>query len=311
MRTKLLGILRIDALVPALLAGGLLAGCGGGAADGVPGDTGAQQAAEAAAGSLAQSPSRLSQAGGETERAAAANFEGTLQQVIISLGPDAIRSVAGSNDLATVLALSSDKVIDAVHGGAIQADSIHRSTLEIDGRMGRLQNEGEASYTVLDGRQVAAYVVDPENSMIMTMDPAKRAGAAAVRGEGSAPMDLDVEKVGEREIRGFHAIGHRFEFMDDNVATVWLSKDLERQVGPIFDIWQAINPLGQMDVGDGAPVRVVMVNREALASGGGIMPAYTITEFYDLQPGAVADGRFDLPDGYQQVDMADLMRGAQ
>lgn len=285
----------------ALITAGLLAGCSGGTDDAASADT--KPAFERT------SPSNLPE---QPIANAPADFEGTMQQVVISVGPDAIRSVAGSNDLATVLALSPDEVIEAVHSGTIEAESIQESTLEIDGRMGRLQTEGDASYTILDGTQVAAHVVDHENGMVITMDPARMAEAAAARGESAGEMELEVEEVGEREIRGFDATGYRFEFMGDNIATVWLSEDLESQTGPIFDIWLDVNPLGRVELGgDGAPVRTVMVNPETLASGRGFMPAYTITEFYDLQPGDVADDRFDLPEGYQRMGMADLGRGAQ
>lgn len=306
MKTKMSHTLRAGALLPTLLAAGLLAGCGGGT-DVASGSTDAEPVAEAATNAPAQSSPATVAA---DRPRPAADFEGTMQQVIISLGSDAIRAVAGSNDLATVLALSPDKVIEAVHSGAIEADSIQKSILEIDGRMGRLQTEGDASYTILDGEQLAAHVVDTENRMIITMDPAKLAAAAAARGQDTTPMGSEVETVGKREIRGFDAVGHRFEFMGDNIATVWLSQELESQTGPIFDVLRDVNPLGRMDVGDGAPVRAVMVNRKTLASGSGFMPAYTVTEFYDLQAGDVADGRFDLPDGYQRMGMADLGRGA-
>ena len=306
MKTKTSHFLRAGALVPTLLAAGLFGGCGSGA-DAASGSTAAGADADVAGTAPAQS----SPATAAVDRPQpAADFEGTMQQVIISLGPDAIRSVAGSNDLATVLALSPDKVIEAVHSGAIEADSIQKSILEIDGRMARLQVEGDASYTILDGEQLAAYVVDTESRMIITMDPAKLAAAAAARGQDTTLVDSDVETVGKREIRGFDAVGHRFEFMGDNIATAWLSEELESQIGPIFDVLRDVNPLGRIDVGDGAPVRTVMVNRKTLASGGGFMPAYTITEFYDLQAGDVADGRFGLPDGYQRMGMADLGRGA-
>src|SRR5690606_31959778 len=97
-----------------------------------------------------------------------------------------------------------------------------------------------------------------------------------------------------------------------NIATAWLSEDLEAQTGPIFGIWSRVNPLGPMlEVGEGAPVLTVMVNPESLAGGSSFMPAYSVTEFYDLQAGEVADDRFVLPDGYKQLDMANMGRGAQ
>src|SRR3546814_4885756 len=82
--------------------------------------------------------------------------------------------------------------------------------------------------------------------------------------------------MGERGIRGFDTTGYRFEFMG-NIATVWLSEDLDAQTGEFFDIWSALNPLGPvMEVGEGAPVRAVMVNPESLSDKAGFMPAYTI-----------------------------------
>src|SRR3546814_20424712 len=75
--------------------------------------------------------------------AAPADFEGTMQQVIISLGAGAVRQVVGSNDLETVLAFSPDRLIKAVHDGEIEAESILKSTLDIDGRMRRLQRSDE------------------------------------------------------------------------------------------------------------------------------------------------------------------------
>lgn len=303
MQQNLFANLSKTTLIPALIAMGLLAGCsGGGSAADASTPTGERVAGASAA---------TSQAPANEAPVASADFEGTMQQVMIALGPDAISSLAGSSDLSAILALSPDRVIEAVHNGEVEAKTIQKSTLEIDGRMGRLQTEGQSGYTILDGKQLAAHVVDNENNMIMTMDPAKLAEATAAQGEDAAgAMELDVEQIGQREIRGFDATGHRFEFMGDNIATVWLSEELESEVGPIFDIWFNINPLGRMELGEGAPVRMVMVNRETLAEGGGFMPAYTITEFYDLQPGAIADERFDLPDGYQRRGMAELGRGA-
>src|SRR5690606_32223099 len=104
----------------------------------------------------------------------------------------------------------------------------------------------------------------------------------------------------------FDTTGYRFEFMG-NIATVWLSGELDAQTGAFFDIWSALNPLGPvMEVGEGAPVRVVMVNPGSLAGKTGYMPAYTITEFYDVQSGDVPDERFVLPEDYRRQGVADL-----
>src|SRR3546814_9520250 len=90
----------------------------------------------------------------------------------------------------------------------------------------------------------------------------------------------------------------------DNIATVWLSEDLDEDTGRFFDIWTALNPLGvMMEAGEGAAVRAVMVNPESLSGKASFMPAYTITEFYDVQSGDVADERFVLPEGYQRRGM--------
>src|SRR3546814_15743831 len=82
-----------------------------------------------------------------------------MQQVIISLGADAVRQEVGSTDLETVLAFSPDRLIKAVHDGEIEAESILKSTLEIDGRMGRLQAEGQPDYSIVDGEQMAHHGV--------------------------------------------------------------------------------------------------------------------------------------------------------
>src|SRR3546814_7316818 len=126
-----------------------------------------------------------------------------MQQVISSLGSDAVRQVVGSNDLETVLAFSPDRLIEAVHDGEIEADSILKSTLENDGRKGRLQTEGQADYSILDGEQMATHVVMQEDRTIMTMDPAKLAAAGVANSKNTEPMGQGAKKMGEREIRGF------------------------------------------------------------------------------------------------------------
>lgn len=315
MQQTLFATLHKTALLTALIATGLLAGCGGSGGD----DTDA--AADAAVpmeNDAVQAPARASTSATAPEAAAAVvaapvDFEGTMQQVVISLDSDAVRTVAGSSDLQTVLALSPDELIEAVHNGDIKADSIVKSKLEIDGRKGRFQDQGDASYSILDGERMTTYVVMPEDRMIMTMAPGGLAAmaAGAKSDKDAGPVDLGAEQIGEREIRGFDTTGYRFKFMD-NIATVWLSQDLEAQTGAFFDIWSNLNPLGPlMDVGEGAPVRAVMVNPKSLSGGSSFMPAYTITEFYDLEPGDIADDRFVLPEGYQQRDIADMGRKAQ
>src|SRR3546814_455625 len=158
------------------------------------------------------------------------------------------------------------------------SDLILKSTLEIDGRMGRLQAEGQPDYSIVDGEQMATHVVMVEDRMIMTMDPAELAAANGASKTDAEPVDLGAEKIGEREIRGYDTTGYRFKFMD-NIATVWLSEDLDEDTGRFFDIWTALNPLGvMMEVGEGAAVRAVMVNPESLSGKASFMPAYTITE---------------------------------
>ncbi|MDN5782840.1 MAG: hypothetical protein L0H23_12620, partial [Luteimonas sp.] len=233
------------------------------------------------------------------------------QQVVISLGADAVRKVVGTTELETVLAFSPDRLIEAVHNGEIEADDISRSTLEIDGRKGRYQAEGKSDYMILDGDQMASHVVMSEDRMIMTMDPAKLAAANGGSKADAGPIDMGAKKIGEREIRGYDTTGYRFEFMD-NIATAWLSEDLDEETGRFFDIWTALNPLGAvMEVGEGAAVRAVMVNPESLSGKASFMPTYTVTEFYDVQSGDIADERFVLPEGYKRQGMADLGRAPQ
>ena len=295
--------LRSHALLSTLLvvAAGQLAGCSP-AADDAASATQTETAVPAEVASAASSDTNTLE-----EQIEAADFEGSMQQLMVMVGSDAISILAGSNDLDAILALPPERVIEAVNNGEVEAIMVERSTVEIDGPMARIQTKGQAQYTIIDGEQVAAYVVDPDNTMIMTMDAARM---AAARVESGDSIQIDAKQVGERSIRGFDTTGYRFDFIGDNIATVWLSEDLESTVGPIFDIMAAVSPFGPMEVGNGAPVRSVMVNRETLAKGRGFMPAYTITEFYDLQPGAIADGRFDLPEGYQRQSMDDLRRAA-
>lgn len=303
MRMTPITTLRKTALLSALVTTGLFAGCGG------AGGSAADAAKPTGANAVEAAAARESVAAAAD--AAPADFEGTMQQVVISLGAGAVRQVVGSTDLEKVLAFSPDRLIEAVHDGEIEAESILKSTLEIDGRKGRFQQEGDQGYSILDGEQMATHVVMPEDRMIMTMDPAKMAAAGIAKGESSGPVDMGAEKIGERKIRGFDTTGYRFEFMG-NIATAWLSEDLDAQTGAFFDIWSALNPLGPvMDVGEGAPVRAIMVNPESLSGKASFMPAYTITEFYDVQSGDIADERFVLPEGYQRQGMADLGRAPQ
>lgn len=290
--------MRAAALATALGLLGVLTTACSGDEKAEPGDIAAS--AEGDAMEAASGPSRSA---ASKPVAAPVDFEGTMQQVVISVGSDAIRTLAGSTDLQTVLALSPDRVIKAVQDGEIQAQSITKASLEIDGRKGRYQDEDDPDYTILDGDQMASHVVMHENREIFTMKP----GVLATDGDGADPLDLGAEKIGTSTIRGFDTTAYRFEFMD-NIATVWLSEELDAQTGSFFNVWSALNPLGAlMEVGKGAPVRTLMVSPETLAGTSSFMPAYTITEFYDLQPGDIAADRFGLPEDYRRVDMANMM----
>src|SRR3546814_11539916 len=105
-----------------------------------------------------------------------------------------------------------------------------------DLRKGRLQTEGQADYSILDGEQMATHVVMQEDRTIMTMDPAKLAAAGVANSKNTEPMGQGEKKMGEREIRGVDTTGYRIEFMG-NIATVWLSEDHDAQTGEFFDIW--------------------------------------------------------------------------
>lgn len=239
-----------------------------------------------------------------------ADFQGTLQQVVVSLGPEAIRSLAGSDDIQEVLAVSPDSVLKAVQSGKIKAQSIEKSTVEIQGNKARIQPEGKSSYTIVDGAERSVNSVMPENRTIVTMNAAKMSAAAAAAGETAEPAKQKAERIGTSTIRGFDTTGYRFDFFGDNVATVWLSEKLAESVGPALDTWLNANPfLGALDIPAGTPVRVVVVNRESLTKKSSFLPAYTITEFYDLQPGVVDDERVGLPAGYKRQSFADMISG--
>src|SRR3546814_10698552 len=83
--------------------------------------------------------------------------------------------------------------------------------LGIDGRKGRLQTEGQADYSILDGEQMATHVVMQEDRTIMTMDPAKLAAAGVANSKNTEPMGQGAKKMGEREIRGFRSEEHTSE----------------------------------------------------------------------------------------------------
>src|SRR3546814_11037871 len=108
--------------------------------------------------------------------------------------------------------------------------------LGIDGRKGRLQTEGQADYSILDGEQMATHVVMQEDRTIMTMNPAKLAAAGVANSKNTEPMGQGAKKMGEREIRVFDTPGTRFEFRG-NHATVWLPADLDGTTGEFFENW--------------------------------------------------------------------------
>src|SRR3546814_9873684 len=101
MRMTPVTTLRKTALLPALIATGLFAGCGG------AGESAADAAAPMGGNAVEAAAARESVAA--AAEAAPADFEGTMQQVIISLGADAVRQEVGSTDLETVLAFSPDR----------------------------------------------------------------------------------------------------------------------------------------------------------------------------------------------------------
>lgn len=238
------------------------------------------------------------------------DFQGTLQQVVVTLGPEAIRSLAGSDDIKAVLAFSPESVLKAVQAGEIKAQSIEKSTIEIQGNKARIQPEGKSSYTILDGAERSVSSVMPENRTIVTMNAVKMSAAAAAAGKTAETAKQKAEQVGTSMIRGFDTTGYRFDFMGDNIATVWLSEKLAESVGPALGTWLDANPfLGALDIPAGTPVRIVVINRKRFTKKSGFLPAYTITEFYDLQPGTVDDERVSLPAGYKRQSLADMMSG--
>src|SRR3546814_10967241 len=118
MRMTPVTTLRKTALLPALIATGLFAGCGGAA----------ESAADAAApmGGNAVEAAAARESVAAAAEAAPADFEGTMQQVIISLGPGAVRQVVGSTDLDTVLAFSPARLIQDAHAGEMATETNHQ-----------------------------------------------------------------------------------------------------------------------------------------------------------------------------------------
>src|SRR3546814_8250733 len=123
MRMTPVTTLRKTALLPALIATGLFAGCGG------AGESAADAAAPMGGNAVEAAAARESVAA--AAEAAPADFEGTMQQVIISLGAGAVRQVVGSNDLETVLAFSPDRLIKAVHDRSEEHTSELQSLMRI------------------------------------------------------------------------------------------------------------------------------------------------------------------------------------
>lgn len=302
---------RLSAITAALVISTGLIACEGDEARPAEAANGAEQAEAATSSPRAARPN--------------SDFEGTLQQIEVMLGADAIRSIAGTDDPEEILQVSPERVLEAVHSGEVDAQSIRESTMEIDGSMIRLQAEDEPSYTIVDGERQVAYTVDPQEGMIMVMDPDEMAEAAA----GMPQQDREVanvERLGEREIRGYDATGFQVD-MGDRIMQAWLSEELGRPLTAYYDVMFEVGAqLQQFGMGGGqlvppdelreagAAVRLVMVDKDQLGSQsapaspfGGMMPAYTITEFYDLAPGDIADEQFALPEGFQRQTFGDLM----
>lgn len=253
------------------------------------------------------------------------DFEGTLQQVEVQLGADAIRSLAGSDDPSEVLRLSPDRVLEAVRSGEVEARTIRESRIEIQGRRARLQAGGEPGYTIVDGERGVVYVVDPQERTIMVMDPEEIAEAAAGR-DRPEPEEASVERVGTRTIRGYEATGYRID-MGDQLLLVWMSEEMGESIRSysesMFELGAQLQRLGMgggrvvppEEFRDaGAAVRTVMVHSRALRDGSGArspfgaaMPAYLLTEFYELEPGSVPDERFALPEGYERRSFGEMI----
>ncbi|HSH56915.1 MAG TPA: hypothetical protein VK965_03080, partial [Halomonas sp.] len=162
------------------------------------------------------------------------------------------------------------------------------------------------SYTIIDSVEQVTNTVMPDEKMIIVMDTAE-----LKKNKGGEFAKQKAEQVGRRSIRGFDTRGYRFNFFDDNVAVVWISEELSREIGPILDVWIDSNPfLGELEIPSGAPVRFVVVNREGLGGQSLFFPAYTITEFYDLQPGEVDEARLAMPESYKRGSMAELMESS-
>src|SRR3546814_12542356 len=103
MRMTPVTTLRKTALLPALIAAGLFAGCGG------AGESAADAAAPMGGNAVEAAAARESV--DAAAAAAPAAFEGTMQPVSISLASDAVRQVGTSNAPATMLALSPHTVL--------------------------------------------------------------------------------------------------------------------------------------------------------------------------------------------------------
>lgn len=256
---------------------------------------------------------------------AAQDFEGTMRQVDVGLGVDALRSIAGSTDVDAILALDPERVLEAVHSGEVEATQIQRSTVLIDGPLTRMQAEGEAGYTIFDARDGVGYVVDPDERVVLVIDPEELAALAEEDGESSASEPPTAERIGTATIRGYRTTGYRVD-LDDRILLAWLSPDLAEQIGSLSDALVELgNAMLAASRGDGgmtwpeqlasagAAVRSVSLDTDMLASGGGgmmaqMMPAYSITEFYGVEAGPVDDARFALPDDYERQSMAEMLR---
>src|SRR3546814_15467033 len=116
--------LRKTALLPTLIAMGLLAGCSGG------GDSAANAAAPVDGDAVeARVPASAAAAA-----SAPADFEGTMQQAVISPGSEPVRKVVGSPDLVTVPGFSTARLLHRVQNSREQHTQHRNSHLDHDTR---------------------------------------------------------------------------------------------------------------------------------------------------------------------------------
>lgn len=267
--------------------------------------------------------------------ALAQDFEGTIRQITVQIGADAITSLAGTDDPESILELDPDRVLEAVRSGEVDALSIQEGSIEIEGQRARMNTEDESAYTIVDGRENIGYTVDPDEQMIMTMDPAQLARATAALPGNGEPSEASIDRLGERTVRGIETTVYRME-NGRNLAHVYLSREYGEPMSFMFDYLMELGvemqKLGMGQQGfivpeemldEGAAIRTVSVRKprdpssggagslqerlRARMSGGGL--TYFITEYFGLEPGDVPDGRLALPEGYQHQSFTDMVSG--